>query len=232
MRHHDSLPQLPLNRVALVIPAWNEEKAIARVVTAAHKTFPLIIVVNDGSTDRTADEIKKTPAVLVDHPINMGQGAALQTGIEFALKQPEVEYIVTFDADGQHRIEDVLHMLELITTHDVDVVLGSRFLGTDQHMAFLKKMVFKTISILNRITGGLKLTDTNNGLRVFTRQGAEAIDITLPDMAHASEIISIIRHRKLRYMEAPVTIDYHDYGQPLINGVNIVSDLVMRRFHR
>lgn len=223
-------------KTAIIIPAYNEGQVLEKVLNHVLQTFPIVICVNDGSKDNTAEAIQKTKAVFVNHPINMGQGAALQTGIEYALTLPDVSYVVTFDADGQHRVEDVLFMLSLAAKNDIDVILGSRFLTGETDISNLKRFVLKTVVVLNRVTGGLKLTDAHNGLRLFTRDGAKQIDITLSDMAHASEIISIIKHKKLRYMEAPVTIDYTEYskskGQPMINGINIASDIFMRRFHR
>ena len=223
-------------KTAIVIPAYNEGTVLEQVLNRVLQTFPRVICVNDGSTDNTAQAIANTNAILVNHPINMGQGAALQTGIEYALGLPDIDYIVTFDADGQHRVEDVLFMLSLAAKNDVDVVLGSRFLTGETKISAIKKIILKTVVALSRLSGGLKLTDAHNGLRLFTRAGAQRIDITLADMAHASEIISIIKHTHMKYIEAPVTIDYTEYskskGQPVINGVNIASDIFMRRFHR
>jgi polyprenyl-phospho-N-acetylgalactosaminyl synthase len=233
-----SEPDLPglAKKTAIVIPAYNEGAVLEEVLRHVLQTFPTVICINDGSKDNTAQAIANTKAVLINHPINMGQGAALQTGIEYALSLPHIEYIVTFDADGQHRVEDVLFMLSLAAKNDVDVVLGSRFLTGETKISTLKKVILKTVVLLNRLSGGLKLTDAHNGLRLFTRAGAQQIDITLADMAHASEIISIIKHKKMKYIEAPVTIDYTEYskskGQPMINSVNIASDIFMRRFNR
>src|SRR5690606_22716301 len=112
----------------LIIPVYNEGPVIRKVINGALKHFSYVVCVNDGSKDNSADEIQKTKAYYVDHPINMGQGAALQTGIEFARTLP-VDYFVTFDADGQHRIEDVKSMLEVIRGGKYDIILGSRFLG-------------------------------------------------------------------------------------------------------
>ena len=236
MSVHDPDLTALAKKTAIIIPAYNEGAVLESVLNHVLKTFPTVVCVNDGSRDNTAQAIQKTKAIFVNHPINMGQGAALQTGIEYALTLPHVEYIATFDADGQHRVEDVLFMLSLAAKNDVDVVLGSRFLTSETQISTIKKIILKTVVALNRLAGGLKLTDAHNGLRLFTRHGAAQIEITLADMAHASEIISIIKHKKMRYIEAPVTIDYTEYskskGQPVINGINIASDIFMRRFHK
>jgi glycosyltransferase involved in cell wall biosynthesis len=220
------------SNVAIIIPVYNEERVIARVIESVQKHFQYVVCVDDGSVDESSSEIEKTGAYLVEHPINMGQGAALQTGIEFARQLP-VDYFVTFDADGQHRIEDVMTMLREIKKGKQDIILGSRFLGSTIGISGPKKAVLKAAIQFTNMTTGLKLTDTHNGLRVFNRTVAEGIQITLPDMAHASEILEIIAVKKFRYKEVPVTIEYTEYsrakGQSIINAVNIGFDTILRK---
>jgi len=220
---------------ALIIPVYNEEKVIFDVVNAALKEFKYIVCVNDGSRDQSSRQISKTRAYLIEHPINMGQGAALQTGIEFARQLP-VDYFVTFDADGQHRVKDVKAMLKKINSNKYDVILGTRFKGSTVGMKSSKRLLLKAGVKFSNAMSGLKLTDTHNGLRVFNRKVAEEMQITLPDMSHASEIIEIIAVKKYRYAELPVTIDYTEYskakGQPIINAVNIAFDALLRRLTR
>lgn len=220
--------------VAIIIPVYNEGKVINGVIKSVLKQFKHVICVNDGSADNSSEEIAKTKAYLIEHPINMGQGAALQTGIEFACHIPEVKYFVTFDADGQHRIEDVLTMLKEIRGGTYDIILGSRFLGEAIGMKTSKLTVLKLAIWFSNLTSGLRLTDTHNGLRVFNRRVAEELQITLPDMAHASEILEIIAEKKYSYKEIPVTIEYTDYsrakGQSIINAVNIGFDTLLRKF--
>lgn len=217
---------------AIIIPVYNEGTVIKGVVNNVLKHFKHVICVNDGSRDASAEEVLSTKAYLVNHPINMGQGAALQTGIEYARTFPEVQYFVTFDADGQHQISDVLHMLKVIKKEKVNMVLGSRFLGKVENISPLKKQVLKLATGFSNATSGVKLTDTHNGLRVFDRYAAERMQITMPDMAHASEILTLIKRHELSYVEAPVTIAYTDYskakGQSIFNAVNIVFDLMMK----
>lgn len=221
--------------VAIIMPVYNEAKVVGGVINAALKHFKYIVCVNDGSKDNSSLEIAKTDAYLVEHPINMGQGAALQTGIEFARQLP-VDYFVTFDADGQHRIQDVQAMLKEIKTGQYDIILGSRFLGETIGMKTSKRIILKMAIQFSNITSGLKLTDTHNGLRVFNRTVAEGMQITLPDMAHASEILEIIAEKKYRYKEIPVTIEYTDYskakGQSIINAVNIGFDTLLRKINK
>lgn len=221
--------------VAIIIPVYNEAKVIGDVINSVSKQFKYIICVNDGSKDDSSSEISKTNAYLIEHPINMGQGAALQTGIEFARQLP-VDFFVTFDADGQHRIEDVEIMLKEIETGKYDIILGSRFLGETIGMKTSKRVILKMAVQFSNKTSGLKLTDTHNGLRVFNRVVAEGMQITLADMAHASEILEIIAAKKYRYKEVPVTIEYTDYsrakGQSIINAVNIGFDTILRKISK
>lgn len=220
---------------AIIIPVYNEAKVIGGVLASILKQFKYVVCVNDGSRDDSSIEIAKTDAYLVEHPINMGQGAALQTGIEFARQLP-VDYFVTFDADGQHRIQDVKTMLKEIKTGKYDIILGSRFLGETIGMKTSKRIILKMAVQFSNITSGLRLTDTHNGLRVFNRTVAEGIQITLPDMAHASEILEIVAEKKYRYKEMPVTIEYTDYsrakGQSVINAVNIGFDTLLRKISK
>ncbi|GII22471.1 glycosyltransferase family 2 protein [Planosporangium mesophilum] len=219
--------------VWVVIPVYNEEKVIAGVVEQVLTTFPNVVCVDDGSTDASAQEILGTRAHLVRHPINMGQGAALQTGVSYALARTGGRYFVTFDADGQHRVEDVVGMLELARSGEADVVLGSRFLQNAASVPWIKRVVLRTVVALSPTARRLKLTDAHNGLRVFGRGAAERLRITHNGMAHASEIASVLARSDWRVVEYPVTILYTDYsrakGQSLINGVNILFDVSMSR---
>lgn len=220
-------------RVAVIIPVYNEGKVIKSIIDKVLKEYKYVVCINDGSSDNSREEILKTKAYFVDHPINMGQGAALQTGIEFARSLP-VEYFVTYDADGQHRLEDVREMIRTIKRDKTDFVLGSRFLGKEAvNMPKIKRIILKMAIRFSNITSGVKLTDTHNGLRVFNRKVANSIQITLPDMAHASEILEIIYRNKYTYTEVPVVIEYTDYsrgkGQSIINAVNIAFDTLLRK---
>ncbi len=223
--------------VALIVPVYNEGRVVRGVVEQARREYAHIVCVNDGSHDDSALQIELGGGYLVNHPINLGQGAALQTGIEFARTIPGVRFFVTYDSDGQHRLEDVAHMLHVIETEGVDLVLGSRFLGSEAvNMSRSKRALLRAATAFSNLTSGVKLTDTHNGLRVFNRRVADEIQITMAGMAHASEILEIIAKNKYSYVEVPVTIVYTDYstskGQPIINAVNIAFDALLRRFVR
>jgi len=222
--------------VAFVVPVYNEAEVIGSVIAGILEACPHVVCVNDGSSDASADAILDAGAFLVNHPINMGQGAALQTGIEFARLLPGVTRFVTFDADGQHRVEDAVRMLRVLETTDVDIVLGSRFLGEAVGASRFKRLLLKAAVRFSNVTSGIRLTDAHNGLRVFNRHVADTLRITAPDMTHASEIIELIAHNKYRFVEVAVTIDYSEYsvakGQPAVNAVNIAVDTLLRKVSR
>lgn len=218
----------------VVIPVYNEEQVIADVIDKLANHFQNIVCINDGSSDNSAQVIEDTSkAILINHPINLGQGASLQTGIEYALKDENARYFITFDADGQHKIEDAIHMLSILKKQELDIVLGSRFLGSVEDINYSKKIILKLAIAFSNYTTGLKLTDAHNGLRVFGRKFARNIKITLPDMTHATEIIHRIAEGNFKYQEVPVTIKYTDYskakGQSVLNSINISFDLLIHR---
>ena len=219
----------------LIVPCYNEGTVIFDVLTHARETFPNIVGVNDGSADDSAAQIRAAGAHLVDHPVNLGQGAAIQTGVEYARKQPGAQYFVTFDADGQHQVKDVMRMIERLRTEPLDIIVGTRFAGQENsQVPWIKRAVLKTVVMLSPRTKKLGLTDAHNGLRAFNRKVAEEMNIRMNGMSHASEIVSMIDKHGWRVDEEPVDILYTEYsmskGQSLINGVNILADgLVARR---
>lgn len=194
--------------------------------------FPKIVCVDDGSSDASAAEARAGGAVVVQHPINLGQGAAIRTGLDYALQDPGADYFVTFDSDGQHRVEDALTMVRMLDEGDLDVVVGSRFLDDRTKVSALKRIVLRMGVVFERMSSGVQLTDAHNGLRALNRHAAEAIVIEQNRMAHASEIVAEIGRNDLRFAEAPVHVLYTDYskskGQSVWNSVNILSDLFLK----
>ena len=227
-------PQPPSN-AWVVIAAYNEATVIGDVVADVTAAGYRTVVVDDGSRDRTAELAESAGAAVVRHPINLGQGAALQTGIEFALARG-ADTIVTFDADGQHRAADIAGLIDTLARHDADFALGSRFLGTAVNMPGSRRWLLKAASWFTRATTGLSITDSHNGLRAMTRRGATHIHLRQNRMAHASEILHQIASSGLKYVETPVTIHYSAYslakGQTLFDALLIVLDLFARRLHR
>lgn len=219
--------------VWVIIPAFNESTVIHDVITDARRVFDNVVCVDDGSTDGTGQIARRAGAHLVRHPINLGQGAAIQTGVEYARKQPGAQAFATFDADGQHRVADLAAMVERLAAGDVDIVIGTRFAGGGgTPPPLLKRIVLRTAAFLSRRGRRLGLTDSNNGLRVFNKRVADALNITLSGMSHSNEIVALIAENNWRVAEQPVEVLYTEYskakGQPLLNGVNIIFDGFLR----
>lgn len=218
--------------VWLVVPCFNEGTVIEDVLRSARETFPNIVAVDDGSVDDSAKAIHAAGAHLVQHPVNLGQGAAIQTGVEYARAQPGAQYFVTFDADGQHQVKDVLAMVARLRSEPLDIVVGTRFgdkrADDNDQVPFIKRFVLKTVVLLSPRTRRLGLTDAHNGLRVFNRTVAEALNLRMNGMSHASEFVALMDSEGWRTGEQPVDILYTEYsmskGQSLLNGVNILSD--------
>jgi polyprenyl-phospho-N-acetylgalactosaminyl synthase len=211
---------------------YNEASVVGTVIEGLREVFPHVVCVDDGSTDGSQDVARQAGAVVVQHPVNLGQGAALQTGIEYSLQDSELDCIVTFDADGQHRVADALAMADRIRSGEADVVLGSRFLDDRTKLSPLKRLVLRTAAVQSRLSTGMALTDAHNGLRAFSPTVARGIDLQQNRMAHASELIHQLAEMNPRWVEHPVEIIYTDYskskGQSLLNSVNIVADLFFR----
>jgi polyprenyl-phospho-N-acetylgalactosaminyl synthase len=218
----------------VVIAAFNEARAIGRVLADLASLPHRIVVVDDGSTDETAEVAARAGAEVLRHPINLGQGAALQTGIDYALLLG-AGHVVTFDADGQHRADEIAVLLAALSAHDADFALGSRFRGTTVELPTLRRLMLRAATLFTRVTTGLEVTDAHNGLRAMTRRGAARIRLRQNRMAHASEILHQIAASGLRYVEVPVTIQYSRYslakGQRASEFVVILLDLFARRLH-
>lgn len=218
--------------VWVVIPVFNEAQVLEAVVRQVLAVFPNVVCVDDGSRDGSVEAVLRTGAHLVRHPVNLGQGAALQTGLSYARAQPGAAYFVTFDADGQHRLEDASTMLDVARSGVADLVLGTRFAEHAASVPLLKRVVLRAVVMLSPAGRRLKLTDAHNGLRVLTRPVADDLQITMNGMAHASEIISYLGRSSWRVREVPVSIRYTDYsqskGQSLLNGVTILFDMSVR----
>lgn len=221
--------------VFVVIPAFNEGECLSLVIDQlVDKTYNLVVV-DDGSKNDLLPLIKNKPVFFLRHKINLGQGAAIQTGIDFAISR-QASYVVTFDADGQHDANDISKMLDALSKKESDIALGSRFIEKSRSIPARRKLLLQLARFINYIFTGLFLTDAHNGLRVMTREAAGKIRIKENRMAHATEILSIIRKEKLKYIEVPVTVYYTDYsrskGQTATGGFRILFDLLLNKIFR
>lgn len=217
--------------VWVVIPLYNEAQVIGGVIEGLLPAFPNIVTIDDGSSDGSGPIAQSTGARLVTHPINLGQGAALQTGFEYALERG-AQYVVTFDADGQHKVEDAAAMVDRARAEDLAIVFGSRFLDDRTKPGVLKRIVLKTAVWVTNLTTRTKLTDAHNGLRVIRADALSQVKLRQDRMAHATEIVVQLGRTKLPFAEHPVEVLYTDYskakGQSLLNSVNILVDLIIR----
>jgi glycosyltransferase involved in cell wall biosynthesis len=222
----------PRSDTWVVVPLFNEATVIADVVRGVREVLPQVVCVDDGSTDGSAAAARAAGAVVIQHPVNMGQGAALQTGIEYALRDPGMRFVVTFDADGQHQVADAAAMVDVLRSGAVDVVFGSRFLDRRTRPGRSKRALLRAAIVYTNMTTHMKLTDAHNGLRAMNRAVAERLDIRQNRMAHASEIVEQVGAAGFRYCEHPVHVIYTDYsrskGQSMLNSVNILTEMFFK----
>jgi glycosyltransferase involved in cell wall biosynthesis len=218
------------------VRCYNEAEVVGDVIRELREVFPHVVGVDDGSMDSSSEEMAAAGAEVVRHSVNLGAGAALQTGLQYALLDHEANFFACFDADGQHRVADLASMVERMRSEQIDVLIGSRFLGEATGMPLSRSLLLRAARLFERTTSGVRLTDAHNGLRVFTRRFASQVDLTMSDMAYASELLALIHRSKLPYAEHPVTIRYTDYsmhkGQRSINSVNIAMDIWIHQMLR
>jgi glycosyltransferase involved in cell wall biosynthesis len=218
--------------VVVIVRVYNEAPVVGQVISELVSTGLRVIAVDDASTDTSALEIDKAGAFRITHPINLGAGGALQTGIEAALRFTDAQYIACFDADGQHRQVDLLGMIGKIR-EGYDVVMGSRFLEGTTRMSPLRRIILKTATKVFNRKGGVQLTDAHNGLRIMARHVAAVINLTHAGMAYASQLEEALTDSRYRVTEFPVHILYTDYsrskGQPLLNSINILAEILAHR---
>lgn len=216
----------------VIIPVYNEDQVIGQVVKDLLPTFPHVVCIDDGSRDRSAAVAAAAGATVIRHPVNLGQGAGLQTGIEYVRGFTPAKYLLTFDADGQHRVEDGVAMVEQAEKENLAIVFGSRFLSSQTQVGWSKRLVLKTAARVTARRTGLQLTDAHNGLRVLHRDAFEQVNLLQNRMAHASEIVAQLARTGLPWAEHSVYIRYTDYskakGQSLLNSINILTELLIK----
>ncbi|QIL38183.1 glycosyltransferase family 2 protein [Pedobacter sp. HDW13] len=219
--------------VCVIIPTFNE---VAKISTVVESLLPLgyqVVVVDDGSTDDILSQINTLPIAYLRHLDNLGQGAAIKTGLLYSLRL-KFDYYITFDADGQHQARDLPLMVTAIQKSKLDILLGSRFLGERAiNMSAIKRKLLQLARIFNYLSTGLWLSDAHNGLRILNHQAASAIQLNQNRMAHATEILAETKRLKLNYGEFPVQIVYTAYskqkGQHALNSFNIIGDLILAK---
>jgi glycosyltransferase involved in cell wall biosynthesis len=224
-----------VRRVWVVVAAYNEERRLGDTLLGLCAAGPNVVVVDDGSADNTERVALRYPVWVLRHVVNCGQGAALQTGIDFALGRG-ADVVVTFDADGQHDPAEIARLVEPVLLGRVEVALGSRFLGRTVGLPLIRRLVLKGGVLFTRLFSRIRVTDAHNGFRALSRRAAELIRITHNRMAHASEILDQVRQHGLSFCEVPVTIRYTPEtmakGQNSWNSLKIVGQLVLGRIVR
>lgn len=225
------------SKVCIIIPSYNEGKIIASTLQPLISAGYTIILVDDCSSDDTELVARGLPVHYIRHFINLGQGASLQTGFNYA-KKLDIDVVVTFDADGQHDYKDIPAMIAPLVNNEADVVLGTRFKRREDVMAVpsIRRRILKVAIMVNRFFAGIKLSDAHNGFRAVNRHALNNIRLYENRMAHATEFLYNIKKHKLRYVEVPVHIVYTDYsqvkGQSSANSVNILIDLVLNKLFK
>jgi glycosyltransferase involved in cell wall biosynthesis len=224
-----------MGKTFIIIPAYNETEVIAESITPLLSLGYEVVVVDDGSKTNIESHIKNLKVHFLRHEINLGQGAALQTGMDY-INKFNPEYVVHYDADGQHNYKDIVFFIEVLKNNNADIVLGSRFLKkeTQALIPFGRQVILKIARLVNWLFAGLLLTDAHNGFRVMKGSVLNKMRLTENRMAHATEILRIINKEKLVYAEAPTEIHYTEYslqkGQKPTASINILIDLILHRF--
>jgi glycosyltransferase involved in cell wall biosynthesis len=219
--------------VFVIVPAYNEQSVIREVVQELTVLQYNVVVVDDGSAQSMYPFVQGLPVFFLQHETNLGQGAALQTGVEFAREHGAV-YIVTFDGDGQHNANDIDKLLQPLLNNEADFTLGSRFMEGSQHnMSSGRAKTIQLAKLINYFFTGMKLTDAYNGMRALNKTAAVNVNIVENGMAHATELLSYIKKNKLRYKEIAVSIRYTAYskskGLTVWSGFRIFFDILLNK---
>lgn len=217
------------DKVYILIPVFNEEDKIKDVVENLKTFFKKIVVVNDGSTDLTGKILDSLNVIHIKHILNLGQGAAISTGLEWIKQIDDAEAVITFDADGQHLVSDAKAFANEILRCDEEIIFGSRFLEDKSNLPFIKRLVLKVVVFFTRWLSNINLTDAHNGLKAYKKSCLENIKITIDGFGFESQIINQVSKKNIKYKEMPTTIVYSDYskakGQKLSNGLIILEEL-------
>lgn len=229
---------MELNRASifLIVPSFNEAGMLRKtIVDLQQHNFP-VVVVDDGSTDGTQESVRDLDIHYLRHEVNLGQGAALQTGFEYALRQG-ARCLVTFDADGQHDHSDIEKLIVALEQSGAGIVFGSRFLvGSDSQVPLMRKLILKVARFLNYLASGILLSDANNGFRALTADAAGKIVITENRSTHSAQIQTLVKKNNIKYIEVPVNVKYTEYsrskGISNIRSIRILYELILFKLFR
>ena len=223
-------------QIWILVPCFNESKVIMQTISELSKYFQNILVVDDGSTDNTFDLLKSLNARVLQHPINLGQGAAVSSGFEFISTIENSKAVITFDADGQHSVNDAVTFANEILSSSEEVIFGSRFIHHEKNIPYIKRLVLKIVTKISNVILKMNLSDTHNGLKAFKIDALNKIKLKTSNYAFESELLAIVSKLGISYKELPSDIIYTDYsktkGQSLRNGMRILESLVVLFFSR
>ncbi|MFM8212277.1 MAG: glycosyltransferase family 2 protein [Actinomycetes bacterium] len=218
--------------VCILLPFFNEAKVLHDVISNLKNKDYYVLGIDDGSNDNSWEIAKNSAMQVLRHPINLGQGSALQTGIDFVRLNPNFKYFVTFDSDGQHKVENIEHVLQPLIEDRADIVFGTRFQDDKTKFPFIKRIILQLAIKYTKLSTGVPLTDTHNGFRALNRKAINQINLSFSGMTHASEFVEKAGRAELRIKEVPVYILYTKYskskGQSIWNAINILTDLFLR----
>lgn len=220
----------------VVIPAYNEEKAIANVVhSCIEGGYGEVIVVDDGSTDDTASVARRAGAQVISHIVNRGAGAATETGLELARRMGATS-VVTLDADEQHDPDDITHLLSPIITDAADIVIGSRFIHSTNVIPVLRRIFNAVANVITYILTGIRTSDSQSGMKAFGPRALSEMSIRTDGFEFCTEIFQEAGYHNLRIAEVPITVRYDEHsmakGQNFSTGLSTVAKLLLRSLMR
>lgn len=210
--------------IVIGVPAYNEEKNIAKIILKLQPLADMILVCNDGSSDLTGQIAEKMGAVVINHPKNQGYGGAIRS-IFFKARELHADILVTFDADGQHRVEDIQNVIQPILNDKADIVIGSRFLDNSTNIPKYRKVGIETITKLTNVSSDIKVTDSQSGFRAYNKKVLEEINPSDLGMGVSTEILIKANNKKFRISEVPIKVLYEgdtSTHNPVSHGVSVV----------
>lgn len=206
------------------LPAYNEEKNIAGIITKLQKISNRVIVCNDGSSDMTGEIAEKMGAIVINHPKNLGYGGAIKS-IFLKAREMSPDVLVTFDADGQHRIEDIEKIIEPISNDEADIVIGSRFLGKNDNVPSYRKLGISAITKMTNIATKQKITDSQSGFRAYNKKSLDELNLSERGMGISTEILIKADKKELKIVEVPIKILYEgdtSTHNPVGHGTSVI----------
>jgi len=216
--------------IYIIVPAFNESQVIKKTLLELKVFFDNIIVIDDGSEDKTKEIANSVGVILLHHPINLGQGAAISSGINFVKDMKHLDGAITFDADGQHSVQDAVSFADELLICNEDIIFGSRFLNHSKNIPITKRLVLNIVRSITNFILDLEHTDAHNGLKAFNKNALNKISLQIDGYGFETEIISQLKKHNLTYKELPTNIVYNEYsmqkGQSLRNGIRVLESLI------